>query len=254
MSRYRSGGIAILVKNELCPFITIKKIESKLISWFSVSKKILPNNNDLYCGVVYIPPYRSKFAHEDPYLELQAEIDKYMLESKNILLFGDFNSRTSSNEDYIKCDQFICDLQGNEELFMENANILNYFDSYDVALQRNSADLAVNFYGQQLLDFCKYNNIFLINGRIGTDKLTPKTTCKDRSTIDYFISSVYNFPFLGSLEVIDFENLYSDAHCQSNYRLMYCQMIKSIEIVAKNSLIQYPGFGTNKNATYSKKI
>ena len=57
---------------------------------------------------------------------------------------------------------------------MENLNILNYFDNYGIALQRNNADSTVNFYGQQLLDFCKYNNIFLLNGRLGADKLTPK--------------------------------------------------------------------------------
>ena len=89
ISRYRSGGIAILVKNELYPFITIQKIESKLISWLAISKQILPTDDDLYCGIVYIPPYRSKFAHDDPYLELQAEVDKYMAKSKNILMFGD---------------------------------------------------------------------------------------------------------------------------------------------------------------------
>ena len=93
-----------------------------------------------------------------------------MAQSKNILLFGDFDSRCGKNADYIKSDQFICDLQGIEELFLENSYILNHFDSYHVALQRNSADLTVNFYGQQLLDLCKYNTIFLMNGRIGTDK------------------------------------------------------------------------------------
>ena len=45
------------------------------------------------------------------------------------------------------------------------------------------------------------------------DKQSPKTTCKDRNTIDYFISSVYNFPFIDSFEVIDFDSLFSDAHC-----------------------------------------
>ena len=121
--------------------------------------------------------------------------------------------RTGEHVDYIKCDQFICDLHGNEELFKENLNILNHFDNYNIALQRNSADLTVNFYGQQLLDFCKYNNLFFINGRMSPDKQSPKTTCKDRSTIDYFISSVYNFPFIDSFEVIDFDSLFSDAHC-----------------------------------------
>ena len=40
-----------------------------------------------------------------------------------------------------------------------------------------------------------------------------KNTCKDRSTIDYFISTVNNFPFIQSVEVSDFESILSDAHC-----------------------------------------
>ena len=49
ISRYRSGGITLMVKNELSPFITVCKFESKLILWFSVSKQIISNGDDLYC-------------------------------------------------------------------------------------------------------------------------------------------------------------------------------------------------------------
>ena len=93
-----------------------------------------------------------------------------MSKSKNILLFGDFNSRTGTNSDIIKCDKFISELQGNEELYTENLSILNYFDEYNIPLQRNSVDKNLNFYGPQLLELCKYNNIFILNGRLGTDK------------------------------------------------------------------------------------
>ena len=213
ISRHRSGGIAFLFKNELSPFITVHKAESKLALWFTISKRIILSDDELHCGIVYIPPYRSKYAPDDPYLELQNEIDKYAAKSKNVLLFGDFNSRVGINRDFVVCDRYISEFQGNEELFQENTSILNYFDSYNIPLQRNSADLTVNFYGQQLLDLCRYNNLFILNGRLGTDKRSPKTTCKDRSTVDYFISSVHIFPFLQTLEVSDFNHLFSDAHC-----------------------------------------
>ena len=162
---------------------------------------------------MYIPPYRSKYAHDDPYLEIQKEVDKYMSKSRNILLFGDFNSRTGLKCDFVRCDKFISESNGNEDLYNENLFVLNYFDKYDILLQRNSADLSTNFYGQQLLEFCKSNNNFILNGRLGASKSLPKNTCKDRSTVDYFISTVNNFPFIQSLEVSDFENILSDAHC-----------------------------------------
>ena len=213
LSRYRSGGITLLVKLQWLPYITVHKFDSKLILWFTISKRIMMTHQDLQCGIVYIPPYHSKYAHNDPYLEMQNEINKYMLNSQNIILFGDFNSRTSSLDDFVICDSFICDIQGNDELFMENQDVLNCFEIYDIPLKRKTSDHSTNFYGQQMIDFCKYNNIFILNGRMDKDIETPKLTCKDRSTVDYFISTVQNFPLIHDFEILDFSMLFSDAHC-----------------------------------------
>ena len=213
LSRYRSGGITLLIKNSIAPFVHIHKRESKLILWFSISKQITLNSEELYCGIVYIPPYHSKYAHTDPYLEMQQEIDRFSSLSKNIMLFGDFNSRSANNPDYVKCDDFICDIQGNDDLYQENLDIFNCIEIYGIPLQRQTADENTNLYGSQLLDFCKSNNVFILNGRIGNDVMFPKLTCKDRSTVDYFISSAYNFPYISSFNILDFNSLYSDAHC-----------------------------------------
>ncbi|MEW8546895.1 MAG: reverse transcriptase family protein [Candidatus Thiodiazotropha sp.] len=213
LSRYRSGGITLLVKNNIAPFVHIHKFESQLILWFSISKQITLNREELYCGIVYIPPYRSKYAHTDPYLEMQHEIDRFSSLSKNIMLFGDFNSRSANNPDYVKCDDFICDIYGNDDLYHENLDILNCFEMYGIPLERQTADEITNLYGSQLLDFCKSNNVFILNGRIGNDVTSPKLTCKDRSTVDYFISSAYNFSYISSFSILDFNSLYSDAHC-----------------------------------------
>lgn len=127
-SRYRSGGITLLVRNELSSHITILRNDSKLTLWFSVSKNIMPNNSDLICGVVYIPPIGSKYAHTDPYLELQNEYDKFCAYTENVMLFGDFNSRTAIHKDFVKSDDFICEIYGNEDLYQENLKILQYFE------------------------------------------------------------------------------------------------------------------------------
>lgn len=49
------------------------------------------------CGVAYIPPIRTKYAHPDPYLELQTDINKF--DNYNMLLFGDFNTRDADMPD-----------------------------------------------------------------------------------------------------------------------------------------------------------
>ena len=39
-----------------------------------------------------------------------------------------------------------------------------------------------------LLDICKTNNLFIVNGRIGDDKTkSGKLTCKNSSVVDYCI-------------------------------------------------------------------
>ena len=75
LSRYRSGGIILLVKNEISPYVRVDQSKkSKLILFFSLSKELF-NHEDisevLQCGIVYVPPQGSKYATEDPYLELQ---------------------------------------------------------------------------------------------------------------------------------------------------------------------------------------
>jgi hypothetical protein len=46
-----------------------------------------------------------------------------------------------------------------------------------------------NTYGHILLDFCRKNNIYIVNGRVGKDKLIGECTCQDVSMIEYFLSS-----------------------------------------------------------------
>jgi hypothetical protein len=51
-----------------------------------------------------------------------------------------------------------------------------------------------NYFGNLLLEFCKYNNMFICNGRMCNDKGVGKFTSKDASVVDYVIGSIsFNF-------------------------------------------------------------
>lgn len=106
ISRYRSGGIALIVKENLLPYIKVDQSKSsKLILFFTISKRIYSVDNhddDLVCGIVYIPPQGSKYATDDPYLEIQEELFRYCSDMKHVLLFGDFNSRCKTLPDYVR--------------------------------------------------------------------------------------------------------------------------------------------------------
>lgn len=216
LSRYRSGGIALVVKNTLLPYVKIDQNRNrKLALFFTISKEIFRQNHfieDIHCAVVYIPPQGSKYTLEDPYLELQEEIFRYCEGSKHVLLFGDFNSRCKNIPDYVVYDEFISDIHGMRDLYEENNSMLHMFHLCNVPLSRKSVDKSVNNYGYYLLDLCKNHDLFLLNGRLGKDYVNPRLTCKNKSTIDYFISSAPVFPVLQNLEVHEFSDLFSDAH------------------------------------------
>ena len=75
-------------------------------------------------------------------------------------------------------------------------------------VNRLTADPSTNAYGYQLADFCKNNNMFILNGRLDTGQ--PKLTCKNSSTVDYILSTAHNFEIIASLYIHEFDSLFSD--------------------------------------------
>lgn len=214
ISRFRSGGITLIIKNEILPYVKIDQVRnSKVVLLFTISRQLFHSTEDINCGIIYVPPYGSRYAVDDPFLEIQSELLRYCVDSKHILLFGDFNSRTGTLSDNLKFDENICEVNNLNDLFNENNEILGKLDLYNVPLNRFNADNTVNTYGRQLLELCKNNNLFILNGRIGQDRVVPRTTCKDKSTVDYFLSSAYNFAFICEFSVLEFSDVLSDAHC-----------------------------------------
>ena len=188
-SKNRSGGIALLVKEHMELYIKVHEYRnSDLILPFSLSKVLSVNGvrEDLHCGVVYIPPYGSKYSSEDPFLEVQECVLNCFQNSDNLILFGDFNSRTNDLQDFVEIDEYFSEMHGLQELHAESTRIHTYFETCHIPLKRNTADRNVNTYGRNMLEFCKNNNIFILNGRVGADYQMPKLTCKEKSTVDYF--------------------------------------------------------------------
>lgn len=74
--------------------------------------------------------------------------------------------------------------------------------------KRHSTDLNVNTYGRKLIQFCKNNNMYIMNGRIGNDEV-GKPTSKNTSVVDYAISTA------AVLYLVD------KTICQKNVNLIY---------------------------------
>ena len=61
-------------------------------------------------------------------------------------------------------------------------------------------------------DFCKNNDLYIVNSRLGSDKNIGEVTCRNRSTVDYVIAIVNILNVLQDFEIHDFCTMLSDVH------------------------------------------
>jgi hypothetical protein len=127
-------------------------------------------------------------------------------------LAGDLNARTAKLADFLPSDSYINDF------FNIDDDSRSHFDSYSilenlgVPLCRNSLDTRTNSHGLMLIELCRNNNLFIVNGRFGNDANTGKFTFRDRSAIDYLIVSTHCFKYLQDFSVLEIDGLFSDGH------------------------------------------
>ena len=205
-----SGGIVISVKHELADIVKVcDKINSQYISWLSITGTRTTNeDNSLMVGVVYIPPTGSPYNKDDTFNII--EIFQNVESGKPLLLLGEFNARTKFSPDCTTMD----------DVYTDNIDINNYMnditnlDNLSIPRDRASQDIGrVNQHGVKRLDLCKLYNIYILNGRCGTDKYIGKVTSKDCSLIDYAIGTQYVFKNVTDFQICDFDPLLSDIHC-----------------------------------------
>jgi hypothetical protein len=89
-------------KEEYDSFIHPIPTDSSYVFWFRISRELLGLDEDVVCGIVYIPPEYRVYSSVDAFSELENEY--YLPLQRNykyIFLNGDFNSRTGKDPDFI---------------------------------------------------------------------------------------------------------------------------------------------------------
>lgn len=214
ISKRRSGGISVAIKTKYFKYVRELKTESKLALWFVLSHTLTGLQSDTLCGAVYIPPQGSEFAVRDPYSELQSELNN--LSSKHnyggIMIIGDTNSRTGMQPETIHVDEFLSHEHNLETILDEYNQEMLFFNNSSVSINRENRDKTTNNFGYDLIEFCKCNNVFILNGRSGNDKGKGLKTCRDASTVDYFICSPTIFSLVANFDVLEFCKMLSDVH------------------------------------------
>lgn len=211
-SRVASGGIALAVKKHLASYITMIDTDSSLVLWFKISKTLTNYDTDILCGITYFPPENTRYASVDPFVEIQTELESLKCDNDYFLLFGDFNARTGGQNEFVDVDEFLLQELNLDVLEWEYNEERSMFENNNILINRTVSDKCSNNYGYKLIDFCKRNNFYILNGRLGKEHQYGRTTCRNASCIDYFISNNSMFEYLYDMSVDDFCPLLSDVH------------------------------------------
>lgn len=211
-SRVSSGGIALAVKRSISNYVTVIDTNCKLVLWFKLSKLLTHYESDILCGIIYIPPESTRYSSHDPFTEIQNELDELKDNYGHFILFGDFNARTGIQNEFVEADAFLLDELHLDALECEYNTEYSMFEKNNISTIRSVRDKCSNNYGYKMIEFCKENNFFILNGRLGYDKSVGGTTCRGVSCIDYFLSNVSVFNYCRNLCVEEFCPLLSDVH------------------------------------------
>ena len=179
-----------------------------------------------FFGVLYVPPSQSKFLKDDEILALEMEILSICSTHKYVFLTGDINARTGKLQDFITVDTFFADFFefDNETLnFYNQAELLKNFD---ISVNRTSCDNVVNTNGSKLIEICRGNNLFIVNGRLGTDRDVGHFTYRNTPLIDYTICTLDAIKLIHKFDVIETDTLFSDGHSALSWSVKIAHKIQ----------------------------
>lgn len=171
----RSGGVVFYNKHKYKHGIKLMSSSNKFCMWVKFDSNVFSLDQDLFLCIVYIRPTRADI--RDQYFEqIASHIMKYK-NSGEVMLSGDFNSRTGTLLDFIQHDD------GASEYVALPSNYGTFSD------KRNNMAKVVNDYGEALLELCCNSCLRILNGRTCGDSLGHmtyfSTDGKGSSCVDY---------------------------------------------------------------------
>lgn len=186
----RGGGIVIFIRSSISEHCGIIDNINDNIVLLKLSRKLSNDDTDTYVFACYFPPVNSTF-YDKCENDLFASLGEMVCQYKGIgkvLVLGDFNSRTGSNDDYISNDII------NEESADMISNVVNYVPDSEPC-KRSSSDPVINQFGRQLISLCKTTALRIVNGRHKDDPNGSITFFNSRGTslIDYVLTFDDNF-------------------------------------------------------------
>ena len=228
--------------------------ESDYIMWLKINKTAFKTNEDLYIGVVYVPPSDSRFNTIDETNIFNVEVANMCINNKFVFLMGDFNARVCNKDDFVDADDFLTHHLSLDDTMDGSLNISSKLEKTNLSKHRVSQDKIINNEGNMLLDMCKSNSMLILNGRCGDDKFTGSMTFRNQSVIDYSIVSFQSLQFIKSFRVLELDALFSDGHSLISTSLCFKNDLKVKKSVPINTKARKPRLPEEKRTNFIENL
>ena len=172
-----SGGVAILVKNDLLTSFSVKVIDKTIDGVLGLQFTNKSNDFTLILFACYLPPDNSIWGRDLNAFCCHLLTQLYLHQhADNVILCGDFNSRIGDLKDYVEG-----------------------IDDYN---PRIVIDKTKNSHGDTFIEFVKDGNLAVINGRINPEN-DNYTFVSNRGTsvVDYFLTPYDCLDFCNNFKV-----------------------------------------------------
>ncbi|KAL5258289.1 hypothetical protein ACHWQZ_G008954 [Mnemiopsis leidyi] len=179
----KSGGVAILIRNELIEGVeVIKNIKNSEYLICRLDKNFFRLSQDIFIINVYVKPLNSSSSTQlengrDTLKQIEDLVND-LKKDGDVALCGDFNARTGISPGLVSQDS------------TDHIPLPEDYDP-DTSSPRNSLDSITNTYGKIFLDLIKNNQLTILNGRTLGDLTGNFTSIQKNgcSVIDYIAVS-----------------------------------------------------------------
>ena len=189
----QKGGVGIFIKNEIRKHVKLcEELSNENFFCCKIKHDFLGYNEDMYICLVYIPPEsstREKRINIDHFKTLKSITAK--IKSNNVVLVGDFNSRTKNIDDTLIPDKH------------DDMVIPDFYSK--IQTTRSNKDPYQNKYGKKLVEQCIATGSYIANGRTLGD-FQGSLTCHENSgssTVDYAVISGNMQKYVKYFKVLD---------------------------------------------------
>ena len=195
-------GLTVYIRDILaasCRLITNDDFLCSSVMWIQVAESFI-------LGALYLPHEGSDHYYSDVFEDLTSDICRITEYNLPIMLTGDFNSRTGTQNEINVLDH------SDDIDDYKFPNIISILENLNIPLERKNSDKKTNNNGNKLISMCKITETCILNGRVGSDRYVGDLTYGTSSTIDYAICSPNFLPFILDFKIDSLDHLLSDKH------------------------------------------